>query len=81
MFDVCHREVHPKYIPILGADSKAYNYRFIYAGSTQSGETFREGARIGKGNARWLTRGSYLSSLSQSRLDYFEEVRGIEGFV
>ena len=50
-------------------------------GSNRIGESSREEARIENGNGGLLSTGGGLSSLGHSRLDYFEEVGGIEGFV
>src|SRR5580698_529808 len=52
----CRQEVHPKYFSMVGADSKADNYRFIYASSNQIDELFRQDTRIEKEKAgfpRW----------------------------
>jgi hypothetical protein len=79
--NACHHEIHPKYVSIIGAESKADNYRFIYAGSNRIGEVALGRSKDGERKGWLLPAGRYLSSLSHSRLNYFEEVRGIKGFV
>ncbi len=40
-----------------------------------------EDARMRERKGWLLSTAGYLSSLGHSRLDYFEKVRGIEGFI
>ena len=44
---------------MIGAESKADNYRFIYAGSNRIGELFREDEKMENGKAGCVSTGGY----------------------